>query len=212
MSKDFIYLIGVPKSFKKDIQQNIVSTIKNVRRNLRYIKPISVAVFEASSGMVISEIGMAGSAIGKSGIEIRIDFKRKFAKQKFAAELSSSVCHEATHLIREDAVGYNFSLLDAMINEGVACYVERAFLPKRRIPYISPIKNENKFIKKAASIFSKRNYNHSEWFFGSKIFPKWVGYRLGYLMVDGYAKNNKIALSDLVRMKSRDILRGSKVI
>ena len=162
--------------------------------------------------MVIPETGMTGSAIGKSGIQILINCGRKFSKQNFVTELSSSVAHEATHLVREDTEGYNRSLLDTIINEGVACYVEKSFLPRRHIPYIAAIRGEKHYIKKARGEFYKKHYNHSEWFFGSEKFPRWIGYRIGFLIVNGYAKNKKISLAKLVRTKSSTILKGSKII
>ncbi|MFY9462129.1 MAG: DUF2268 domain-containing putative Zn-dependent protease [Candidatus Sungiibacteriota bacterium] len=212
MNKNLIYLIGVPKSFEKAIRNNILSTLKNIRRGLHYTKQINVVVFDAPKEMVIPEIGMTGSAIGKSGIQILIDFKRKFTIQKFTAELSSSVAHEAAHLVREDVLEYNRSLLDAMVNEGVACYIEKVFFPRHNIPYIAAIKNEKNFIKKAHIEFYKKHYDNSRWFFGSEKFPRWIGYRIGFLIVSGCIQNKKVSLAKLTRMKSVEILKGSKII
>lgn len=208
MAKNDIYLIGVPPKSKKVIRQTVFSAIQRSRKELRYHQPLSVVIFEAPPDMVISETGTVGSAIGRSGIEVRIDFDRKFQKGKFTTELSASIIHETTHLVRESAAGYNRTLLDAMINEGIACFVEKYLLPHRKIPYIAPIKNENKLLKLATPLLFKNRFDYSKWFFGAEHFPKWVGYRLGYLMVERYTKDRKISLPDLARTKSLVILRG----
>ncbi|MBU3958149.1 MAG: DUF2268 domain-containing protein [Nanoarchaeota archaeon] len=46
--------------------------------------------------------------------------------------------------------------------------------------------------KKAQKEFNNKNYNHKEWFFGSKVrkIPKWAGYTIGFNLVGEYLKNN----------------------
>lgn len=211
MAINSVHFIGIPPKLKKELRSIVLSALRDARKALRYREPIGVAVFEAPADLVIPEIGLAGSAIGKTGIEIKIDLSRKLSKRKFELELYSSVCHETAHLARENAVGYNSSLLDAMVNEGVACFTEKTLKPERSIPYIAPIKNEKRALRSAASHFFEKNYDHSKWFFGAKNFPKWAGYRIGYLIVDGYAKNNRTTLPNLAKMESVKIFRGSKI-
>ena len=176
MEKSAIYFVGVPKSFRRPIAQIVKIAVATVRKKLGYQKPIDVAIFEAQPEYVIPETGMSGSAIGKSGIEIRIDLSKKFQKKKFRDELSASVLHEAAHIVRENAVGYNKSLGDAIINEGFACWFEKICMSSRTIPYIAPVPKEKVLLRKAKKDFSKKNFDYGEWFFGSEKFARWAGY------------------------------------
>lgn len=52
--------------------------------------------------------------------------------------------------------------------------------------------------------------DHGEWFYATKKLPRWIGYRLGYLLVEGYMKNNpKTSFAELVRLDAKKILKGS---
>ena len=161
---------------------------------------------------VIPKLGIGGSAIGKSCIEIKIDFSRKDLRKIIEVELPSTIYHELAHLVREDSVGYGKTLLDSFVSEGISCFVEKSILPNRKIPYIQKIKNEQKLWDKAKKLLEKTKYNYSEWFFGSSKLPNWTGYRLGYLIVEGFTKSKNISLAELSRLKSKDILKGNKFL
>jgi hypothetical protein len=203
-----IVLIGVPSRYRRKVTAAIRFALDAARKSLKYTRPIGVAVFEAPKDQVISGLGLAGSAIGKAGIEIRINFDKKTFGEKSALELKASISHEATHLVRENSVGYGLTLLDALVSEGVACYFEKYLFPARKIPYIAPIKGELKFLKHAQTIFNRKDFSYSDWFFGSKNIPKWAGYRVGYLLVKNFAEKKSIPLSELARMPSDKFLKN----
>ena len=154
--------------------------------------------------MVIPQLGITGSAVGKSCIEIKIDFSRKDVDTIVTAEIPPTIYHELSHLVRENRLGYGNTLLDAMVSEGVACYVEKS-VSTRKIPYIQPVKNEEVWWSKAQDSFNDVEYNLSAWFFGTGELPNWIGYRLGYVMVERYMIKYQVDLSELNTIPSKEI-------
>ena len=159
---------------------------------------------------MIPQLGITGSAIGKSCIEIKIDFSRKDLDKIIEIEIPATIYHELSHLVRENKLGYGNTLLDSMVSEGVTCYIEKSVIP-REIPYIQPIKDEESFWLKAKESFHDPKYNHSVWFFGAGELPNWIGYRLGYLLVEKYMQKYDKELSELSLIPSKEILKGSEL-
>ena len=131
-------------------------------------------------------------------------------KEVITIDLSPTLQHEFSHVVRANTVGYPETLLDSFIDEGIACFIEQASEPDRIIPYIQEQKDEKKLWQEAKKHLSKKLTSdlHNTWFFGAGEKPNWIGYRLGFLIVQEYMKNNNVKLAKLVRTSSRDILKG----
>lgn len=208
---DKIHLVGGPENLQNTVREAVVEALRSFQEVMQYEGEVNVVVFESQSEFVIPEIGLMGRAIGKGGLEIYVDFERTFAAGELEKELAATVYHEATHLAQKHFVGFGKTLVGVMISEGVACYVERCCLPDRIIPYIEPIENEMQYLEEARPIFNAEEYEYGKWFFGSPDFPKWVGYRLGFLIVEAFMKKTKLPLYQLVRTEIQEILTKSEV-
>ena len=207
--KGNIHLIGIPSKERGAILECSIKALNKARDLLKYKKRIDIVIIEAQEFFVISNLGISGSAIGKSCIEVKINFSRRDLRKTIDIELPATIYHELAHLVREDSVGYGNTLLDSFISEGMSCFVEKSILPSKKISYIQKIKNEPKLWNKAEKLLGKTKYDYSEWFFGSGKLPNWTGYRLGYLIVEKFTKKNDATLAELVRLNSKDILEGS---
>lgn len=205
-----IHLIGVPDRHVEAVSRIAKETLDAAKGLLQYSNQVEVVIIEAQDFFVIPQLGITGSAIGKSCIEIKIDFCRKDLDNIINIEIPATVYHELSHLVRENKLGYGNTLLDSMVSEGVACYIEKSVIP-REIPYIQPIKDEDSFWTKAKESFDDSKYNHSAWFFGAGELPNWIGYRLGYLLVQKYLQKNTKELSELSVIPSKEILQGSEI-
>lgn len=203
-----VYGIGIPRPYTKKIEGVAADALRVGRAALQYRGRIDIALFASQSFQVIPELGIGGEAVGRSGIVVRIDFSRRDIQRIVSEEVPATIYHELAHLAREQGVGTGDTLLDALVAEGIACFVEQSLCPKRRIPYLARIKNEERLWKKAAPLLLQRQYNHAEWFFGIKAIPRWAGYRLGYLIVPKFFEKQPISLPRLVRMPSKDIFAG----
>ncbi len=53
-------------------------------------------------------------------------------------------------------------------------------------------------------------YDHSEWFFGTGARPRWLGYTLGYQMVEAWlAKQGEVDAATWVNVPAQDILANA---
>lgn len=80
--KSNIHLINVPSENVEDIFRVAINSLNKAKNLLKYAGSVEIVIIQAQEFFVISELGIAGSAIGKSCIEIKIDFSRKDLKQK----------------------------------------------------------------------------------------------------------------------------------
>lgn len=203
--KSNIHLINVPSENVEDIFRVAINSLNNGKNLLKYAGSVEIVIIQAQEFFVIPELGIAGSAIGKSCIEIKIDFSRKDLNKIIEVEIPATIYHELSHLVRENKLECRNTLLESMVSEGIACYIEKSVF-SREIPYILPIKDEDSFWSTAKEFFDDSNYNHAIWFFGSGSLPKWIGYRLGYILVEKYMQKNNKVLSELCIIPSQEIL------
>ncbi len=202
-------MIGVPKRHVQSILKKSSAALAEVRNIFLYTKPIEVIIMQAQDFYVIPETGIVGSAVGRTGIDIKIDFDRIDVKRIIERGMPSTIFHEAAHIVRENSVGYGTTLLDALVSEGIACFVEKTTV-SHTIPYIKKIKDEDKFWKRVAKESMSTTYDHAEWFFGSGKLPRWIGYRLGYVLVERFMKRSPTTLDTLVKIASQEMYKENK--
>ncbi|MBU6414872.1 hypothetical protein KGQ34_01340, partial [Patescibacteria group bacterium] len=136
-----IHLVGVPKNKNGIILNCVTKSLDKARSVLKYKKQVNIVIIEAQDFFTIPKLGIGGSAIGKSCIEIRINFSRKDLQKIIDTELPATIYHEFAHLVREDSVEYGTTLLDSFVSEGLSCFIEKSILPNKNIPYIRKIQN-----------------------------------------------------------------------
>ena len=210
--KQNIHLIGVSPKYRDQVFQHASEAINTGAKVLKYTKPLDVVIFDAESWDIPEKLSLVAHA-RVYYIDCKMCFYRKDinVKKAIATDLSPTLQHEFSHVVRANTVGYPETLLDSLIDEGIACFVEKASAPDRTIPYIQEQKDEKKSWTTAKKDLSKRLTSdlHNAWFFGTGEKPNWIGYRLGFLIVQEYMKNNKTNLAKLVRTSSKEILKGS---
>lgn len=204
-----LHLVKIPKRYQIQVAKTAERTLTEAGKLFEYQKSVEIAIFSSHPEVVIPELGIGGNSIYQGDIVINIDFSRKDIAYIIKKELPSALYHELSHIVREATVGYGETLLEALASEGIGSYVENRIF-HRTMPYTKQILHELKYWQKAKRLLKKKPYNHFEWFFGTKKLPRWIGYRLGYLLVDSFMKRQKnLSLSQLVRTKSHEILRGA---
>lgn len=151
---------------------------------------------------VIPETGEAGYAAG-DWIQITIDSTRNAKElQKIIDDIiPATIYHEANHIARENHLGKNKNLLEAIISEGLAdVFAEErwhtfkapwsVYQQKKIQPFLKSLKNEK----------NEKKYSHGDWFFGTGKMPRWLGYKLGSYIVHS-AKNKNFGLTALKMTK-----------
>jgi uncharacterized protein YjaZ len=145
-------------------------------------------------------------------IEAKICFYREDVDvdKVISVDLPLTIQHEFSHVVRANTVGYPETLLDSFVDEGIACFVEQSAMSERVIPYIQEIPGETVLLEDARKLFEQRLTSklYSDWFYGTGDLPRWIGYRLGFLMIQNYMTKNPISLDALVRLDSKTIFES----
>lgn len=199
--KEQVCLIGVPDEFAGEVTSVADRALADVRSALAFNEKISIVIFQSQPAFVIPEIGQTGRAIGREGLEVLIDFDRPFE----AGELVSTIHHETAHLVRGRAVGYRWPLGEAIVSEGIACFVEKQLQPDRHVVYAEPLPEPERYLREAEPMFDAEDFDNAKWFFGGTDAPRWLGYRLGYAIIAAYMRAHPASIANLIRMPAREI-------
>lgn len=206
-----LHLIKIPKKYKVQVAKTAERALARASEFFAYRKPVETVIFSSISWFVIPEVGIGAHAITQGDIVVNINFSRRDLKGVIQKELSPTLYHEFSHVVRASVHKNLYATLgESLITEGIASYIEKKVF-RKKVPYIKPIKNERKYWLQAQKNMSQKDYDHSEWFFGYGKLPRWIGYRLGYLLVDSFMKRQKnFSLSQLARTKSSEIFQASR--
>ncbi|KKQ29781.1 MAG: hypothetical protein US48_C0038G0010 [Candidatus Levybacteria bacterium GW2011_GWA2_37_36] len=177
------------KEIKKIFDEAVVKVVKKIP-----LSKVDVVVSEYAEG-VIPELGVGGNAYDPNVVSIYLNSKfPNFVEKTLKEELKRIIPHELSHSVRSQAIGYGETLLNAMISEGLADHFDIEINHKG--PHLwDVVLNANQIremMEKAKKEYNNKNYNHYEWFFGSKEknIPRWTGYALGFNLVAEYLKKN----------------------
>jgi len=208
-----IHLIKIPEKYKIQVAKIAKKTLTGASKLFAYKKPVETVIFSSIPEFIIPEVGTGAHATIQGDIVVNIDFSRRDIIKVIQKELSSALYHEFSHVVRASVNKELYTtLIESLITEGIASYVEKKLFQKK-VPYIEPIKNERKYWLRTKNNMHKNNYDHGEWFYGTKKLPRWIGYRFGYLIVNSFMKQQKnISFAQLVRTKSPEILRKSPIL
>lgn len=207
--KGTLHLIKIPKKYKTQVAKRAEKALAGASELFVYRKAVEVVIFSSIPEYVIPEIGLGAYTTLQGAIIVNIDFSRRDTMKVIQKELPSTLYHEFSHVVRSSVYKNLYAtLIESIITEGIASYVEKK-ISRKKVPYIEPIRNERKYWVQLRKAMDRNAYDHGKWFFGTKKLPRWIGYRLGYLIVDSSMKQQKnLSLAQLVRTKSCDILRG----
>lgn len=207
-----IHLVGIPEKYQTKVSAHAVEGLNSAMHILKYHENIDVVIYRAEKSEVNPKMPLSGFTTGKSNrIDFKIDFSRKNIDHIVSVELPMIMHHEASHVVRHNVIGYSNTLLDYMVDEGIGCFVEQSMMPKRKIIYIQKHIDEQMYWSKARKILvEKITWEDSrKWFTSKGEWPRWIGYRLGYLLIKEFMNKKPVGFDVLARMKSKDILRGS---
>lgn len=160
------------------------------------LKADEIDIFFLSASMLaVPEYGIGGNTPGPNHIYISFDPN----SDKITEEgLIETLLHEIHHCMRWRAPGYGDSLGEAMITEGLACLYEE--MHKGSTPMYAEVDITEEQIARSRSVLNSDQYDHSEWFFGSKDVPRWFGYTYGYRLCKKYATQNSTNAVEMVHI------------
>jgi uncharacterized protein YjaZ len=163
-------------------------------------------------GETLPELGLVGRAYRGTLFSMTLDPDNpNFLASLQNGALRRHVVHEVHHCLRMAGPGYGWTLGEAMISEGLAGQFvrrvlgsepelwERALAPQELLS--APVDRQ---------LLEATYYDHSEWFFGTGARPKWLGYTLGYQMVEAWlAKRGDVDAATWVNVPAQDILANA---
>jgi len=207
-----LHLIKIPPTYQKVVEKNAKHALANASELLLYHKPVETVIFSSTRAFIIPEGGIGAHAIIQGDIVVNIDFSRRDIKKVLEKELPPALYHEFSHIVRKASRPNLYeTLIESLITEGIASYIEKKVF-RKRVLYVEPIKSEQKYWSKVKKNMRKKRYSHAEWFFGNGELPRWIGYRLGYLLVDSFMKHHRnLSLAQLVRIKPSEIIQRSQL-
>ncbi|HXS15069.1 MAG TPA: DUF2268 domain-containing putative Zn-dependent protease [Candidatus Saccharimonadales bacterium] len=170
----------------KDAEKKIVQVLP--------VKNVDI-VIQDNPYYAIPEKGMGGHTRTPHIVVVSIDPASPALSANFNEELLDTLAHELHHAARWQTVGYGETLLQTMVSEGLADHFASETVGEKYVqPWDKALTPEqfNENSEKAKQEFNNKDYNHSEWFFGSKErhIPRWAGYTLGYQLVEKYLHNH----------------------
>lgn len=126
--------------------------------------------------------------------------------------------HEYNHVCRLNRFNIeesDLTLLDSIILEGLAEKEVEERLGTERCAFWSKIYNRkeaehywNKFIKKNVRVKKTSRFHH-HLMYGARGIPKWLGYNIGYHIVESCCENHDYSTSELMDLSSKKILEKS---
>lgn len=203
---------GKLSPYIKEIQNIFDEAVVKITNNIP-VSNVDIAIVD-NPFSTIPEIGIGGHAMTANYVVISLDHEFNNFKKTLESELTDTLAHELSHAVRWQKIEYPYNnLLEALITEGLADHFANQITKREDLHLWDKVLTSgqvSKLLKKAKEEYFNKNYNHYEWFFGSKEkgIPRWTGYTLGYSLVAEYLKKNPDKKpSQLYSLKAEDFIK-----
>ncbi|WP_296262200.1 MULTISPECIES: DUF2268 domain-containing putative Zn-dependent protease [unclassified Pseudomonas] len=159
-----------------------LSRTHQIAGSLMALSPLDVVVKAGTH--VIPEKGHLGYAAEAGVIYLTVDPASPVLRDNADASLERMFAHELHHAARWQGPGYEKTLGESLVSEGLAGHFALQVCGGSPEPWeqlgaceIQP------YIATAQTQWSRSDHDHAAWFFGSAGLPKWLGYSLGFRLV-----------------------------
>lgn len=195
---------GILSPLEAQIQNGSNEAIKAISTKIK-IPNIDIAFFD-NPRQTIPEIGLGGYTPTASLVFVSIDHKHPEIKESINNYLKRTIAHEIYHCVRWNAIGYEETLLEALVSEGLADNFDLEINGGELQPWSKALGKSQieKYLSRAKDEFNNKNYDHDLWFFGSKEkeIPRWTGYSIGFYIVKKYTDKNPQKKPSSIYMKN----------
>lgn len=212
--KLYIHFLETEKNLDqkmKDLLEGVVKAHALKACSFLGISYVNITVY-SNENFVIPETGEGGYAASGDWFQIYIDpTKSEDELEKIIkVDIPLTVYHELNHVARWNSTGYGVTLPEVIVTEGLASVFATENWKKSNSPWTKYSSEEiNELIKiyKCRDKNSDSNYSHSEWFYGTGVLPKWIGYKLGFHIVKLVRENNlQVGWDKLINMSAEEII------
>ena len=198
-----------------NLDSKVEAIKKAVKEAEQYVYPklkvdwdIDLLVTNRLYDIIIPDDGVGGRTQTSDFIEFAID-EEKATENLISEMVTHELCHAARWGKNDEWIN---SLLDGVISEGIATYLEAEFVKDRteKTVFIKTIlersdEENEKILEKLRSQLDLNYYDYDTIFFnGSNELPCWAGYSLGYYLVRKYLKKTGKKTEDAFADKYAD--------
>ncbi|MBC3213775.1 DUF2268 domain-containing putative Zn-dependent protease [Serratia fonticola] len=175
---------GSLESYRQQITDEFDLAIESVG-TFCHLPALDVLVQRVVSG-TIPELGLSGRAWGPHLFSMFFDPDNpNFINSIKNGALCRQIVHEMHHCLRMGTVGYGSTLGEALVSEGLAGHFVRYVLGTEPELWERAVTTEYlRLLPVTEQLLKMPYYDHAEWFFGTGKYPKWLGYSLGYHLVN----------------------------
>lgn len=152
--------------------------------------------------------GTMGTCFYATFFHVYVDF-RDYSKDS----LKETVAHEYNHAVFKQTKNGNNSLLDVMIMEGLAEHFQEQICGNDPSPWAHAIEKSeltDKINTIEAHLHDTAEYGdlYAKLFYGQGEYSRWLGYSIGYWIIDAYLTNKGgVNWSKLMQLSSDEILK-----
>lgn len=178
--------------FKKTIETVSKSAIDHVTK---YIPVDNVdIVFYDNSKRTIEHLGFGGRSVTNNLVMINIDPEFPNLESSLKENVQRTISHELYHCLRHYSYSKRHTLLESLINEGLADHFDieiNKSEPEKWDTALDKTQLEE-LTNRAKKEFNSYDYDNWAWFFGSKKLdiPHWAGYSIGFSIVGKYLQKH----------------------
>ncbi len=209
--------VKIPESFSDEekITETLKDALKIICPKLPSREKLEIHVFPTLSSFVKNKMrGVSGFTPSSNAIHLYIHKNLK-GNRSDLQEIKNSVAHEYNHAIRFQNFPLNqfLSLRDTLINEGLAENFWMSVFNKKTSPWAKSLsyKESKKVFEEIKPLLNSTDEKlYKEVFFGSKKYPLWSGYAIGYQVVKSFLKKEEnLNWIEIIKLPSEEILKRS---
>lgn len=153
------------------------------------LQPLDVVV--QTGKHIIPEKGHLGYAPSPGIVFVTVDPNNPALHANLDSSFERMFAHELHHAARWDGPGYGSSLGEALVSEGLAGHFVLELFGGRPEPWERLSGGEvRSHMTDALQEWSRADYDHEAWFFGRGDLPRWLGYSLGFCLVEKFLTQN----------------------
>jgi uncharacterized protein YjaZ len=224
MNQNFlIHFLKTKQSLNQKMEKLLKETVEKYAEDACQILNISLVniIIWPNPNAVISETGEGGETWSSEVCFVYIDQTRSEEELQniITTQIPGTIYHELNHIARWNKLGKNIGfhtdLSKSIISEGLASVFHAEKCDNVNIPWTTYTQKE---IVELLDIYQNRNqkldmkYNHGEWFYGEGELPRWIGYKVGFYIVDAFRKKHpNVVWKELVGMNAEKIIKLSEV-
>jgi len=143
-------------------------------------------------------------------VDITINPKKENIESFVIKEFKRTLAHELCHITRKYTyASEDHNLINSIINEGLADHFDLEMYENKPNRWSIALTNNDldKYTKLAEKEFDNTDYDHEEWFFGTKKIPHYAGFSIGFNLVKKYFEKNPDQLpSTVFKLKAKEFI------